>query len=141
MEIDTRLLAPIATCLAIVVTVYLWYLNHKKALSYQILRRSPLLNLKGAACNELDVRFEGHSVMDAYLIVVNIFNSGHVAVNTNDYESSLSITLNPGADILAACIIETMPASLEERIQNTPDKQASLIKLIEKNVYYSRRFC
>ncbi len=128
---DIRLLAPIATCLAIIVSIYLWYLNRKKALSYNILRRAPLLNLKGAASNELDVRFGGHSVLDAYLIVVRLFNSGHLAINSTDYQSSVSIMLNPGAEILAASVIETIPVDLKERIKNAAEQQ-SLIQNIEK---------
>lgn len=125
---DIRLLAPIATCLAIVVSIYLWRLNSKKALSYSILRSAPLLNLKGAGRNELDVRFSGHSVVDAYLIVVRIFNSGHLAVNSSDYQSNLSIMLNPGAEILAASIIDTVPTDLKERIKTANGDQKSIIQ-------------
>lgn len=125
--IDVRLLAPIATCLAIVVSVYLWRLSNRKVLSYNILRRSPFLNLKGAARDELDVHYGGHSLIDAYLIVIRIFNSGHQPINPNDYQSNLSIQLNPGAEILAASVIDTEPVDLKDRIKNMPNGQKSLI--------------
>src|ERR1700722_1930723 len=105
MLIDIRLLAPIATCCGIVVSILLWYLNqHRKALSYIILQSHPVLNLKGAARNQLDIRFSGHSISDSYLIVVRIFNRGHLPVNVNDYQTTMSLALNPGADILAVSV-------------------------------------
>ena len=126
---DIRLAAPIATCLAILVSIYLWHLNRKRALSYSILRRSPLLNLKGAVCNEFDIHYGGHSVLDAYLIVVRVFNSGHLPINVGDFQSDLSIMLNPGSEILNATVIDTMPVDLHERLST---QQQSLLKNIGK---------
>ena len=120
---DLRLLAPFATCVAIAVSIYLWRLNTKKELSYNILRRAPLLNLKGAARNQLDVRFN----------VVRVFNSGHLAINSSDYQSNLSIILNPGAEILAASVIDTVPTDLKERLKGD-DKKSILQNTNEERI-------
>lgn len=117
-EFDVRLLAPIATLCAICVTIYLWFLNKKdKRLSYQVLWNKPLVNVRGSARKMLDVRFEGKAVTDAFLIVVKIFNSGHLPLNPGDFLSKLRIQLSPGAEIITATAVETAPADLEERLQ------------------------
>jgi hypothetical protein len=136
MLIDIRLLAPIATCLAIAVSIVLWFLNqHKKELAYMILERHPVLNLKGAARNQLDIRFDGHSILDSYLIVVRIFNRGHLPINVSDYQTAMFVGLNPGAEILAASVIETIPADLEERIKAKTPSAALIEKIVQERIF------
>ncbi len=132
MQIEPHFWAPLATCCAIAVTISLWYLNqHRKELSYMVLEKHPVLNLKGAARNQLDIQFDGHSISDAYLIVVRIFNRGRLPINVNDYQTALFVGLHPGAEILAASVIETGPADLEDRIK-AKKPEASLIDRIEE---------
>jgi len=127
---DIRLLGPIATLCGIGVSIFLWNLNQRrKGISYRILWRHPLLNLKGVAREQLDIRFKGENVSTAQLLVVSIFNSGHLPINVSDYQPGLSIRLNPGATILDAHIIETMPADLEERLK---DPNVSLVEKIDQ---------
>jgi len=131
MPIDVRLLAPLATTIGIAVTLILWQLNQrKKALSYMVLRQQPVVNLKGAVRNELDVRFAGESISDAHLMVVRIFNSGHLPINVTDYQTSLSLLLNPGAKIITASVIDTVPVDLEERVK-ADDRNKSLIQRLD----------
>jgi hypothetical protein len=126
---DIRLLGPIATVTGICVSILLWNLNQRrKGISYHILWRHPLLNLKGVARDQLDIRFKGINVSNAQLLVVTIFNNGHLPIQVSDYQPHLSIRLNPGAKILDAHIIETMPADLEERLGN---RSASLVDEID----------
>jgi len=136
MFIDTRLLAPIATCIGIVISIILWFLNqHRKELSYMVLERHPVLNLKGAARNQLDIRFDGHSILDSYLIVVRIFNRGHLPVNVSDYQTAMFVGLNPGAEILAASVIETIPADLEDRIKSKTPEALLIEKIVQERIF------
>jgi hypothetical protein len=129
-QMDIRLLGPMATLCGIGVSIFLWNLNQRrKSISYRILWRHPLLNLKGVAREQLDIRFKGENVSTAQLLIVSVFNSGHLPVNLGDYQPGLSIRLNPGATILDAHIIETMPADLEERLK---DPGASLVEKIDQ---------
>jgi hypothetical protein len=128
---DIRLLAPTATTIGVLVSILLWHLNQRrKAVSYTVMRHHPLLNLSGAARNDMDIRFAGHSISDAYLIVIRIINTGHLPIAVSDYQTALSVLLNPGANIVAASIIETTPVDLEERVKHE-DKSKSLIQEIE----------
>ena len=105
MFIDSHLWAPLATSVGVIISIYLWYLNqHRKALSFIILEKHPVLNLKGTARKQLDIRFDGHSITDAYLIVVRIFNRGRLPINVSDYQTAVYVGLHPGAEILAASI-------------------------------------
>lgn len=115
---DIKLLPPTMTFIGICVSIILWNLNQKKkALSYAVLWNRPLLNLKGVAREQMDIFFKGKQVSEADLIVVRIFNSGHLPVNTGDYQTPLALELEPGASILDANVIETLPANLEERLK------------------------
>ena len=119
---DVRLLGPLMTTIGICISILLWNLNQRrKSLSYTILWRHPLLNFKGVARDQLDIRFRGENVSSSQLVVIRMFNSGHLPINLSDYQTDLSIKLNPGAQILDAHVIETMPADLEERFKD-PEK-------------------
>jgi hypothetical protein len=128
---DIRLLAPSATFLAIIVTIYLWRITHRKRLSYSLGRHDPLLNLKGIARKDLDIRFGGHSVLDAYLVTIRIFNSGHIPIFASDYQTPISLLFNPGTHLLTASIIETVPVDLEDRIKEKTGEKQGLIQKIE----------
>jgi hypothetical protein len=115
-DFDVRLLAPIATICAIVVSILLWRLNQRnKSLTFEILSRHPLVNVRGAARRGLEVRYEGRHVEDAELILLRIWNNGHIPVNAGEFLSNLVIKLNPTAEVIAAGITETVPGNLEDR--------------------------
>jgi len=126
---DIRLLAPSMTFIGICVSIFLWHLNQRrKALSYSILWRRPLLNLKGIAREQMDILFKGQKVSEADLIVIRIFNSGHLPINTGDYQTNLAVELEPGASVVDVNIIETVPANLEERIKSPAAHSSSTDK-------------
>jgi hypothetical protein len=128
---DIKLLAPMTTFIGICVSVFLWHMNQKrKALSYAILWRRPLLNLKGIAREHMDILFRGQKVSESELIVIRIFNSGHLPINTGDYQTNLAIELEPGASIIDVNIIETVPANLEERLK-VKSEGSPLIEAVE----------
>lgn len=129
MNIDVRLLAPLATCLAIIVSVILWRLNQRrKSLDYQVLRREPILSLKGRARRRLDVRYDGMPVEDASLVVVRIRNSGHLPINPGDYQTRLAVSAPAGAAILSAEVTDCEPADLDERYRG----EDGSVQLIER---------
>jgi len=136
MHIESYFWAPLATGIGIIISVCLWYLNqHRKLLSFIILQKNPVLNLKGAARKQLDIRFGGHSISDAYLIVLRIFNRGRLPINLNDYQTSIYVGLHPGAEILAASVIETNPPDLEERAGKKNHKTTLIDKIEDERVY------
>lgn len=117
-DFDIRLLAPMATVMAIIVSVLLWRLNQKnKSLTYEVLWRNPLVNVRGAARRKLDVRYEGKPVEDADLVLIKIWNNGHLPINTSEFLSGLYINMNPAAEIISATITETAPGDLEDRLK------------------------
>jgi hypothetical protein len=132
-HMDIKLLAPTMTFMGICVSIILWNLNQKrKALSFAILWNRPLLNLKGVAREQMDIFFKGKQVAEADLIVVRVFNSGHLPIHTGDYQTALTLELEPGASILDANVIETLPANLEERLKIKSD-ESPLIESIEES--------
>ncbi len=133
MEFPTYLYAPIATLFGVTVSVLLWIKNQRrKELSYQVLRCESLVNVRGEAKRRVEVRFDGRPVEDAHLVVVGIANTGHMPINSGDYQGRLAICVNPGSSILMADVIETVPGDLDERLPQQ-NGQRSLIEKIQKD--------
>lgn len=128
MEFDPRYLAPLATCLAISVTVYLFLLQRQKELTFQILWRQQLVEMKGKTRNRIDLRFDGKPARDASFIVVRLANSGHVNILPGDYQVRLSLDCGSGSDILMAEVVETEPVGLNDLSTSGP-----IIEKVEKN--------
>lgn len=117
-DFDIRLLAPMATVCAIIVSVWLWRLNQKnKSVTYEVLWRNPLVNVRGAARGKLDVRYEGKPVHDADLVLIRIWNNGHLPINSSEFLSGLSVVFTPAAEIISAIVTETVPGDLEDRLK------------------------
>ncbi len=134
LQFDPRYLAPLATCIGIAVTVYLFLLQRRKELSYEILWRQQLVEMKGKTRNRIDLRFDGKPARDASFVVVRLINSGHVNIMPSDYQVSLSVDCGTVSDILMAEIAETEPNGLSD------DSTARLIiERIEKAKYFCDR--
>jgi hypothetical protein len=105
--IDVRLLAPSATAVAIVVSIILWLLNQRrKQISWKVLSEG------------------GNSA------VVQIINSGHLAVVPGDYHSPMSISAGPGGRVVSAEVVSTVPGDLELRCRALDGTHRPLIERI-----------
>lgn len=133
---DIRLLAPTATSIGICISIILWILNQrKKELSYQVLWKQPLVNLKGAAKRQLDIRFKGERVNDAQLVILRLWNSGHIPITTSEYQSQLKVHFNPGVSIVSAHVIETHPADLDERSKKNESGKAFIEQVQNEKIF------
>jgi hypothetical protein len=129
---DPRYLAPTATCIAITVTILLWWLNQRhKQLSYTILWRHPLMNLARVIADRMDVRFDGQPVRDVHLVVLKVKNSGHIPINVRDYASRLTVMFSHPSRILVAEVLDVQPAYLAER-EGENHTAGSLIQSVEE---------
>ncbi len=128
MQIDPRYLAPLATLIGICVTVFLYQLQRRKELSYEILWRQQLVEVKGKTRHRIDLRFDGNPARDASFVVVRLVNTGHVNIMPSDYQVRLSLDCGSAADILMAEIAETEPFGLGDDSTAGP-----IIERIEKH--------
>lgn len=132
--IDVRLLAPMATTVAIIVTIILWLLNQRrKELSYRVLWQDALTRARSVVRQRLDIRFDGKTIDDAGLVIVQIVNSGHLPISPADYQSRLTISAGPGSKVLFADISSTTPGDLEDRCRTASGERKSLIETLENN--------
>jgi hypothetical protein len=130
--IDIRLFAPIATLFGVSVSVYLWRLNQqRKVLCFQLLSRQGLVSIRGQARKKLRVNFDGHPVENAQLVMFRLFNAGNKSINAGDYQTDLSLCMNPEAQIVHADVAQTTPVDLEERVR-AKGEPAPLIKSVER---------
>lgn len=130
--IDVRLLAPSATAIGIAVSIVLWTLNQRnKQLSYRILWQDTLTRAHSSVRDRLDVRFDGESVKDASLLIVQILNSGRLPITPADFQSRLTISSGPGAKVLYADIASTSPGDLDDRCRTATGERKNLVERYE----------
>jgi len=128
LEFDPRYLAPLATCIGICVTVYLFLLQRRKELTYDVLWRQQLVEMKGKTRHRIDLRFDGNPARDASFVVVRLTNTGHVNIMPGDYQVRLSLCCGSAATILMAEVAETEPLGLNEESTTGP-----IIERVEKD--------
>jgi len=125
---DIRLLAPIATLCAIMVSITLWILTQrKKEISFDIFREENLIRVRGTARKRLSVTFDGQSVEDLSLAVVRIFNSGHLPVQANEFQVPINLKVGAPANILSASVLDTTPGDLDERFSKNEIAQPIIV--------------
>jgi hypothetical protein len=135
---DPRYLAPLATCLAIIVSSILWFISfRKKQLSYEILSNTPLISVKDEVKGKVKILFEEKPVSDVHLVLLKIINSGHISIRSNDFEGRLAVLLDPSVQILMAEVAETNPKNLDWRSKGGDGPQP-LIEKMENNAVFLR---
>lgn len=89
----------------------------RKELSYNIISRTPLLNLQGKNKWDIQILFDKKPVQDVDLIEIEILNSGHQEIRPNDYEYPISFNFGENTKILSAEKSEVNPESLQPSIR------------------------
>jgi len=111
---------------AIIVTIILWRTQRRrKALSYEIISRTPLLSVEDEVKGKVQILFDGNPVQDIHLVVLKIINSGNVPIVSTDYERPVSLSFGENPRILTAEVSETDPDNLEISV----DIQATKVML------------
>lgn len=100
-----------------IVTLILYSVWHKrKVISWETISNTPLLSIDEEIRGNIQVLFDGKPVQDAQLIIVEIINSGNVAIKSTDYNSPINLDFGENARILTAEVIKTTPDSLDASI-------------------------
>lgn len=100
--------------ITIVIGVIAWWTQRRrKALSFDIISRTPLLSAEDEVKGKLQVLFYGEPVQDVHLATVMIINSGNVPIISADYERPVNLSFGEEAQILTAEVTETNPDSLQ----------------------------
>lgn len=105
-------LAALALATVVVTTLLLWMQHRRKALSYEIISRTPLLSVEEEVKGKLQILFDGKSVQDVYLVVVRIINTGNVSIESADYEDPVNLSFGENCLILTTDISKTNFKSL-----------------------------
>ena len=102
--------------IAIVVSVILYFKQlNRKRLSYEILSDTSLLTTDEETKNEIRLTYKNEPIEKVRLIVLRIFNSGNVPVESEDYEEPISIRLGD-ARVLSAEVIKKSPKNLKSTL-------------------------
>jgi len=134
MEVDVRILGPIATVCASSLASYLWYLNRsRKHASLHIIRAEPIMAIKGGTRKMVRIFFGDKPIDNSHLLHLSLLNDGNTPIALSDYQLPFRIELNPNANILEADVIETWPADLDRRVPKQGDKAGDLVKSVERS--------
>ena len=102
---------------AIIVSIVLWWTQRRrKALSFDIISRTPLLSVEDKVKGKLQILFDGEPVQDVHLATVIIINSGNIPITSADYERPVNLSFGEEAQILTAEVTETNPDSLQASV-------------------------
>ncbi len=104
----------IAALIAIIVSIVLFYKQRKKkSLSYEILSNNPIVTINDKFSSDLEILYKNKHVKDLYLIILKIKNNGTIPIQSNDFNTNLTISFkNDKTKLLSAEIIETIPVDL-----------------------------
>lgn len=108
------LLLPIGATVVIFL-IQLWL--RRKALSYEIISRTPLLNPQEKDKRNLQILFDNNQVQDVDIIEVEIFNSGNEEIRPNDYERPISVNFDKNTQILTAEVAKVNPLNLKPSVK------------------------
>lgn len=105
-------LAALALATVVVSILLFWMQHRRKALSYEIISRTPLLSVEGEVKGKLQILFDGEPVQDVYLVVARIINTGNLPIVSTDYEDPVNLSFGENSQILTTDSSETNPNSL-----------------------------
>ena len=101
------------TVIAVVVSIIVYFKQKKrKRLSYEVISDTPLLTAEEETRNEIILMHKNEAVEKVKLIVLRLFNSGNVPIQSSDYEEPIIIRLGE-AQVLSAEVIKKTPNNLK----------------------------
>jgi hypothetical protein len=90
----------------------------KKEISYQVISDAPIASVSKELENRVTVHVDGKPVGSARQVVLEIYNSGNVAVSRDDYDMPINFTFKESL-VIGGDILSTEP----ENLINTIDKK------------------
>lgn len=116
-------IAVVVGIVAILLTLLATFIQRqKKALSYEVLSVTPLLNISEKAESKLQVFYEGKIVLQPHLAVLKIQNSGNTSIIEADYAEPVEISFDQGLQLVAAEVINVDPVNLKPSIDVSNNK-------------------
>lgn len=103
---------------AIAVSVVLYFLQRRhKALSYEIVSRTPLMSVKEEVKGRVQILLDGTPVSDAHMVIIRVTNSGNVPIIPSDYLRPVHFDFGETVQILSAEITETNPDNVDASLE------------------------
>ena len=99
--------------LGIIIGVWVALRGRSKKLTYEIVSKTPLLNVEvGAVKQRLQISFDGNPIDNAELVLLKIINIGSTPIRPDDYDQPLTVTTGATSKILDARITSAQPPGL-----------------------------
>ena len=85
--------------------------RHRKEITYQVVSDAPIASVNKAVENRVEIRLDGNPVKDARLLVLKVWNSGNVAIKSEDYFEPIMFEVE-GGKVVGSDVLETEPSDL-----------------------------
>ncbi len=83
----------------------------RKEITYQVVSDAPIASINQTVADKVEIRFDGHPIKEAHILVLKVWNSGNVAVKRDDYEEPITFIFH-GRTVISCDILETVPTNL-----------------------------
>lgn len=108
-----------------------WKQIQRKALSYEVISSSNILDIPSGFKDKLAIYYESKSIQQLYLIIIRITNTGNAPITISDYHKPISIGFGNKAEVLSFEILKQTPSNLGAVIKNIQSSSAEYQVLVE----------
>ena len=124
--------------ITVFITVWFSNRNHIKRLEYEILAKTPLININpDSEKARIKVLFDDVPIQGAEFILVKISNPGLMPIKPNDFISPLNICFDKEVNILNFQLVDLVPSDLKVSVllNNKSDIQITPLLLNPKDFF------
>ena len=96
------------------VTITIWAVRkqrNQKEIMYQVISDVPIANINKAVIDKVEIRFDGKPVTDLRLLVINLWNSGDIAVKPEDFVEPIKFEFE-GRTVVSTEILNMEPENI-----------------------------
>lgn len=115
--LDWNLWALVATIVFGVAGIVFWWLGRlqeRKRLGFEVISNSPVIGSSDVERDDWEINFRGTRLVDPYVMVFQIENTGRVAIKPEDFEPGqpIKVVSSDGAEFVAISHLRRYPRNL-----------------------------
>lgn len=108
-----------------------WKQIQRKALSYEVISSSNILDIPNDFKDKLEIYYEAKPIQQLYLIIIKIINTGNTPITLSDYHKPISIGFGNKAEVLSFEVLKQTPSNLGAVIKNIQPSSVEYQVLVE----------
>lgn len=102
----------------ICIPAYFWFYDKSdKILNIEIISSASLYPERSGVLDGLDILYKNERIIDPYLNILRLKNSGSKTISSTDFDTPLKITFGDGVSILGASVSSVYPEDLNPKLK------------------------